>query len=82
MDPVSNANLAVCRNVTTYAEIRVWTKKKYGLHVSNLAISWTKDRRGLAKAGPKNARAPKKLMPRNLRWRKRPRSARYLSGSV
>ena len=34
----------------TYKEIRAWVKKNYGLHVSNLAISWTKDRCGLAKA--------------------------------
>ena len=27
-----------------YAEIRAWVKQNYGLHVSNLAISWTKDR--------------------------------------
>ena len=37
----------------TYAEIRAWVKKHYGLHVSNLAISWTKDRCGLAKTRPK-----------------------------
>ena len=33
----------------TYDEIRAWVKKNYGLHVSNLAISWTKDLCGLAK---------------------------------
>ena len=40
----------------TYAEIRAWVKKEYGLHVSNLAISWTKDRCGLAKARPKKGK--------------------------
>ena len=39
----------------TYAEIRAWVKKEYGLHVSNLAISWTKDRCGLAKTRPKES---------------------------
>ena len=38
----------------TYAEIRVWVKEHYGLHVSNLAISWTKDRCGLAKTREKD----------------------------
>ena len=40
----------------TYAEIRAWVKKEYGLHVSNLAISWTKDRCGLAKTRPKESK--------------------------
>ena len=40
----------------TYAEIRAWVKKNYGLHVSNLAISWTKDRCGLAKTRPKESK--------------------------
>ena len=39
----------------TYAEIRAWVKRNYGLHVSNLAISWTKDRCGLAKTRPKES---------------------------
>ena len=34
----------------TYPEIQAWVKRNYGLHVSNLAISWTKDRCGLVKA--------------------------------
>ena len=42
----------------TYAEIKAWVKKHYGLHVSNLAISWTKDRCGLAKAMPKENKGP------------------------
>ena len=42
----------------TYAEIRAWVKKEYGLHVSNLAISWTKDRCGLAKYRPKKGEGP------------------------
>ena len=37
----------------TYETIRAWVKSHYGLHVSHLAISWTKDRCGLAKARPK-----------------------------
>ena len=36
----------------TYAEIRAWVKKEYGLHVSNLAISWTKDCCGLDRGRP------------------------------
>ena len=42
----------------TYAEIRTWVKRKYGLHVSNLAISWTKDRCGFAKTRPKKGEGP------------------------
>ena len=45
----------------TYKDIRAWVKKNYGLHVSNLAISWTKDLCGLAKLqhkGPKGAHGP------------------------
>ena len=42
----------------TYAEIRAWVKRKYGLHVSNLAISWTKDRCGFAKTRPKDRKGP------------------------
>ena len=42
----------------TYAEIRAWVKKQYGLHVSNLAISWTKDRCGFAKTRPKKGEGP------------------------
>ena len=45
----------------TYKQIRAWVKKHYGLHVSNLAISWTKDLCGLAKLqhkGPKGAHGP------------------------
>ena len=38
----------------TYAEIRAWVKEHYGLHVSNLAISWTKDLCGLAKTREKD----------------------------
>ena len=37
----------------TYAEIRSWVKKNYGLHISNLAISWTTDHCGLAKTSEK-----------------------------
>ena len=33
----------------TYEEIRAWVKRKYGIHVSNLAIAQTKDICGLAK---------------------------------
>ena len=32
-----------------YAEIRAWVKQNDGLHVSNFAISWTKDRCWLVK---------------------------------
>ena len=42
----------------TYAEIRAWVKRKYGLHVSNLAISWTKARCGLAKTRTKKGERP------------------------
>ena len=42
----------------TYAEIRAWVKEHYGLHVSNLAISWTKDRCGLAKYRPRKGDGP------------------------
>ena len=42
----------------TYAEIRAWVRKHYGLHVSNLAISWTKDRCGLAKTRPRKGEGP------------------------
>ena len=42
----------------TYAEIRAWVRKHHGLYVSNLAISWTKDRCGLAKYRPKTGTGP------------------------
>ena len=42
----------------TYKDIRVWVRKNYGLHVSNLAISWTKDRCGLAKTVCKERGGP------------------------
>ena len=42
----------------TYAEIRAWVKERYGLHVSNLAISWTKDCCGLAKTRPRKGEEP------------------------
>ncbi len=50
----------------TYKEIRAWVKQNYGLHVSNLAISWTKDLCGLAKVqhkGPKGALYAAELTP-------------------
>ena len=33
----------------TYKDIQAWVKERYGLHVSNLAISQTKELCGLAK---------------------------------
>ena len=46
----------------TYRQIRAWVRQNYGLHVSNHAISWTKDLFcGLAKVqhkGPKGAHGP------------------------
>ena len=42
----------------TYAEIRSWVKKNYGLHVSNLAISWTKDRCEHAKLNRREGKGP------------------------
>ena len=50
----------------TYAEIRAWVKRNYGLHVSNLAISWTKDRCGLAKTRPKDSKGPEGLYAAEL----------------
>ena len=50
----------------TYAEIRAWVKRKYGLHVSNLAISWTKDRCGLAKSRPKKGEGPEGIYAAEL----------------
>lgn len=35
--------------LATYKDIQAWVKKHYGIHVSNLAISQTKERCGLAK---------------------------------
>ena len=42
----------------TYPEIQAWVKRNYGLHVSSLAISWTKDRCGLAKARSAGKKGP------------------------
>ena len=42
----------------TYETIRAWVKSHYGLHVSHLAISWTKDRCGLAKARSMGHKGP------------------------
>ena len=50
----------------TYAEIRAWVKRKYGLHVSNLAISWTKDRCGFAKTRPKKGEGPEGIYASEL----------------
>lgn len=33
----------------TYGQIQAWVKNHYGVHVSNLSISQTKERHGLAK---------------------------------
>ena len=64
----------------TYKQIRAWVKKHYGLHVSNLAISWTKDLCGLAKVqnkGPKGAHGP---MPQSLPLKRQTLSARRSAG--
>ena len=42
----------------TYKDIKAWVRKNYGLHVSHLAISWTKDRCGLAKTVSKECGGP------------------------
>ena len=42
----------------TYKDIKAWVRKNYGLHVSHLAISWTKDLCGLAKTVPKERGGP------------------------
>ena len=41
----------------TYAEIRAWVKRRYGLHVSNIAIAQAKERCGLAKNEYKGRKA-------------------------
>ena len=41
-----------------YKDIKAWVRKNYGLHVSHLAISWTKDRCGLAKTVSKECGGP------------------------
>ena len=43
----------------TYVQIRAWVKEKYGLYVSNLAISQTKERCGLAKGEYKGSEGAK-----------------------
>ena len=43
---------------STYEESWAWVKRNYGLHVSNPAVSWTKDRCGLAKARTKKGKGP------------------------
>ena len=42
----------------TYPEIQAWVKQNYGFHVTSLAISWTKDRCGLAKARSTGKKGP------------------------
>ena len=42
----------------TYKDIKAWVRKNYDLHVSHLAISWTKDLCGLAKTVPKERGGP------------------------
>ena len=42
----------------TYPEIQAWVKRNYGFHVTTLAISWTKDRCGLAKARSTGKKGP------------------------
>ncbi|WP_217957264.1 hypothetical protein [Acutalibacter muris] len=36
----------------TYKDLQAWVKERYGLHLSNLAISQTKELCGLAKRRP------------------------------
>ncbi len=48
----------------TYKDIQAWVKERYGIHVSNLAISQTKELCGLAKTeykgyGDAEGHAPK-----------------------
>ena len=42
----------------TYGDVKAWVRKNYGLHVSHLAISWTKDLCGLAKTVSKERGGP------------------------
>ena len=42
----------------TYPEIQVWVRRNYGFHVTTLAISWTKDRCGLAKTRHTGRKGP------------------------
>ena len=42
----------------TYKDIKAWVRKNYNLHVSHLAISWTKDLCGLAKTVRKELYGP------------------------
>ena len=42
----------------TYPEIQAWVRRNYGFHVTSLAISWTKDRCGLAKARNTGRKGP------------------------
>ena len=43
----------------TYEDIKAWVRKNYDLHVSHLAISWTKDLCGLAKTVSKELYGPR-----------------------
>lgn len=52
------ANTHLQSKRATYADIRARVKKNYGFHVSNLAISWTKDRCGLAKLNHREGKGP------------------------
>ena len=49
----------------TYKDIQAWVKERYGIHVSNLAISQTKELCGLAKSEYKgNGDAGRRCAPK------------------
>lgn len=59
----------------TYKDLQTWVKERYGLHVSNLAISQTKELCGLSKTKYKGS------LPQSWPQRKRRLSARRSFGS-
>ncbi len=58
---------SVTRETASYTEIRQWVKREYGINVSNLAVSQTKDALGISKTPYKGRTASGKYQTPNLK---------------
>ena len=58
---------SVTKDTVSYADIRQWVKQEYGINVSNLAVSQTKDVLGIAKTPYKGRPASGKYQTPNLK---------------
>ena len=58
---------SVTKDTASYADIRQWVKQEYGINVSNLAVSQTKDALGISKTPYKGRTASGKYQTPNLK---------------